>query len=151
MIKYQQEFVDDVFNEISYLAKIHWHEIALNKDKVKLNIDWDGYRRLEEDGALSVFTCRSDGKLVGYVITLSSRHIRYRDHVTAVTDLVYLHPDYRSGWTAYKMLKFAESCLKSDGVSVFSIGMKHHSPFDALVIRMGYSPQDITYSKFIGD
>jgi hypothetical protein len=41
--------------------------------------------------------------------------------------------------------------MKKDGVSTFTIGMKHHKPFAVILERMGYSPQDVTYSKFIGN
>ena len=149
-LKYQQEFLRKIRHELYQLFLAHWREIALNKDKIRLNPDWDAYFQLEAEGRLDIFTARDDGVLVGYVFVLKTRHLHYKDHLMAMTDLVYLHPDHRKGWNAKRLFQFAEDCMKEDGVSTFTIGMKHHKPFSAILDRMGYSPQDVTYSKYIG-
>ena len=69
-IKYQQEFLSTVVEDIKPLLKEHWEEIALNKEKIKLNPDWDTYEELEHQGRLKVFTARQDGSLVGYFVII---------------------------------------------------------------------------------
>ena len=60
------------------LAPDHWEEVANNKDTIPLDIDWERYRALDDDGSLHVLTARDDGELVGYVM-----------HVIAPSQKVY--------------------------------------------------------------
>jgi len=150
-LEYQQEFLRKIRHELYQLFLAHWREIALNKEQIKLNPDWDTYFQLELDGRLDIFTARDNGVLVGYVFVLKSRHLHYKDHLMAITDLVYIHPDHRRGWNAKRLFQFVEKCLMADGVSMLTMGMKHHKPFSVILERMGYSPHDVTYSKYIGD
>jgi hypothetical protein len=53
-VNYQQEFLYQVEDDIKYLIELHWDEIALNKDNIKLNPDWDAYSNLEQQGKLKV-------------------------------------------------------------------------------------------------
>lgn len=150
-MRYQQEFLVTCELEAQSLIEMHWEDIALNKDRIKLNPDWERYHALEEAGAFKIFTARSDDKLVGYFAVLVDYNPHYKDHLFAVNDVIYLHPDYRKGLVGLKLIKFAEECLKEDGVSVLTINTKVHKPFDKLLSRLGFGLAERVYSKFIGD
>lgn len=151
MVKYQQEFLDSVAEDAKGLLEQHWKEIAVNKDKIKINPDWDTYYALEEQDRLKVFTARDKGKLVGYFVVLTSRHLHYKDHVFAKNDLLFLQENYRKGFTGIKLIKFAEQYLKADGVSVLVINTKNHKPFHKLLEYLKFKPVETIYSKYIGD
>jgi len=72
-MRYQQEFLSSVYIEIQALIELHWEQIALNKDEIKLNPDWDQYEAAEAQGVLKVFTARDEGVLVGYFVVLVSK------------------------------------------------------------------------------
>ena len=148
-ITYQQEFLDTVEKDIKPLLQDHWEEIALNKSAIKLNPDWDAYHNLEDNGILKVFTARSDGELIGYFVVLIRNHIHYKDHVFAANDVLFLKQEYRKGLTGAKLMKFAEKCLKEDGVSVLVVNTKRHKPFDGLLEWLGYSHVENVYSKYL--
>lgn len=150
MVSFQQEFLCQVKDECIPLIERHWEEIAINKDRIKLNPDWDAYDLLEDSGRLTIFTARSSEKLVGYLVVLLGNNIHYKDHVFASNDIIYLHPDYRKGMTGVKLIKFAEKYLKKDGVSVMVMNTKVHSPFDIILERLGFTPTERLYSKYIG-
>jgi GNAT superfamily N-acetyltransferase len=150
MIKYQQEFLYSVEDDAKPLLESHWQEIAVNKDKIKLNPDWDTYRSLEEQGKLKIFTAREDGSLVGYFVVVVTANIHYKDHLFASNDIIYLAPDYRKGFTGIRLIKFAEKCLKEDGVSVLTINTKVHKPFDSVLERLNFNLIERVYSKYIG-
>jgi len=150
MVKYQQEFLYTVENDAKPLLKNHWKEIAVNKDKIKLNPDWDTYRSLEEQGKLKIFTAREDGNLVGYFVVIVAVNIHYKDHLFASNDIIYLAPDYRRGFTGIRLIKFAEKCLKEDGVSVLTINTKVHKPFDLVLERLNFNLIERVYSKYLG-
>jgi GNAT superfamily N-acetyltransferase len=150
-VKYQQEFLSSVRGEIGPLLNSHWEEIALNKEKIKLNPDWDAYQSLEEQGKLKIFTARDDGQLVGYFVVIVGTNIHYKDHLFAANDIIYLSPKHRKGFTGIKLIKFAEKCLKNDGVSVLTINTKVHQPFDKLMDFLKFRKIERVYSKYLGE
>ena len=150
-ITYQQEFLETCRDEAEVLIHKHWEEIALNKDKIKLNPDWEMYSLLESSGSLKIFTARSDGSLIGYFVVFVSKHIHYKDHLFANNDLLFLDENYRKGLTSVKLLKFSEKCLKEDGVSVLTINTKVHKPFDVIMNKLNFTLVERLYSKYLGD
>ena len=78
MITYQQEFLESVRDDAQPLLEAHWQEIALNKDIVPLDPDWDAYEQLEEEGKLFIFTARDGGQLAGYFVVIVAPHIHYK-------------------------------------------------------------------------
>lgn len=150
-VKYQQEFLETCMKESQGLLENHWKEIALNKDKIKLNPDWDAYLELESKGILKVFTARDSGTLVGYFVVFVHRHIHYKDHLFANNDVLFLSEEYRKGFTGIRLIKFAEGCLKADGVSVLNISTSVYKPFDPIMDRLGFNLIERLYSKYIGE
>ena len=146
----KQEFLALCQSECSDLIREHWEEIAVNKDKIKLNPDWDFYHALEEQDKLRIFTARDEGNLVGYFVTILSYNPHYKDHLFAVNDVLFLSKEYRKGFAGVRLVKFAEKCLKEDGVSVLSINTKVHQPFDQMMDYLNYNLQERVYTKFLG-
>jgi len=151
MITYQQEFLCSCEKEAQELIRLHWEEIATNKETIKLNPDWDLYYALEDRGNLNIYTAREDGRLVGYFVVIVGSNLHYKDHMFAENDILYLHPNYRQGWTGIRLLKFAEKALKEEGVSVIKINTKVHKPFDPLMEWLDYSLTERVYTKYVGD
>jgi len=150
-VTYQQEFLDTFIKDCKTLLEDHWKEVALNKDKIKLNPDFDRYYKLQEQGSLDIFTARDNGVLVGYFVVFVDTNLHYKDHLFAKNDLVYIDPNYRKGFTAVRLIKFAEKSLKEDGVSVLVVNTKNHKPFHKLMRYLKFSDTETIYTKFIGD
>jgi GNAT superfamily N-acetyltransferase len=149
MITYQQEFFGKVKLEIETLITKHWEEIALNKDYIKLNPDWEAYQQLEDNGILKIFTVRSDSILIGYFVLLVRNHIHYKDHKFAANDILFLSSEYRKGRVGAGLISFVEKCLKDDGVSVLIVNTKCHKPFDNLLEYLGFTHIEKIYSKLL--
>lgn len=150
MITYQQESLATCKADAIPLLEKHWKEIALNKEKIKLNPDWKAYADLEDADILKIFTAREDGKkLVGYFVVFVKSHIHYKDHLFAYNDILFVDEDYRKGFTSVRLMKFAEKCLKVDGVEVMVVNTKRHKPFDSLLIWLGYKHVENLYSKVL--
>ena len=151
MIKYQQEFVSQVEEEIKPLIAAHWEEVEDYQSYIKLDPCWESYYALELQGNLKVFTARSEGKLAGYFVSVVNHNIHHKSHLFASCDVVFLHKDYRKGLTGIKLIKFSESCLKSDGVSVLVINSKVRSPLRKILTWLKFKPSECSYSKYLGD
>lgn len=149
-VDYQQEFLFQVKGECESLIELHWEEIALNKEIIKLNPDWDAYEELEAAGRLSIFTARAMGELVGYFVVIVGTNLHYKDHLFAANDILFLRKDYRKGFCGAKLITFAEKSLAEDGVSILTINTKIHQPFDRLLERLGFKNIERVYSKVLG-
>lgn len=133
----------------------HWKEIALNQDKIPLDPDWARYFDYDLLGILHCLTVRDGQTLVGYVFVLTWPHLHYASTLWAQTDIFWLDPVYRQGWTGFRMLRLMEKRLQELGVRVIYANAKLH--FEAsrgtigkLLERLGYKPTEMIYSKFIG-
>jgi len=147
LIQYKQEFLCTCLEEFKPMLVKHWEEIAINKDTIKLNPDYDKYYALEDLGMLKVFTARDEGKPVGYILFLVDSNMHYQDTIWAKMDIFYVNPEHRNARVAVRLIKFAEDCLKQDGVDVIMIGTKSHKPFDRLLEFLGYSEVEKYYGK----
>jgi hypothetical protein len=151
MITYKQEFLVQAQDDAKDLIKLHWEEIALHKDSIKLNPDWEAYSSLEVAGKLKIFTAREGSKLVGYFVVIVGNNIHYKDHLFAANDIIYLHKDHRKGYAGIRLIKFAEKALKEDGISVLTINTKVHQPFDKVLEWLGFNLTERVYSKYLKD
>ena len=145
------ESLEAVVEESRPLLQDHWEEIALNKDKIKLEPDWPVYFALASEGRLGLYTARDEGKLVGYFVVTVSQHPHYAKNIFAENDVVFLKKEYRKTGVGAMMIRFAEQDLRKKGVSVLSINTKVHQPFDSLMEALDFSLIERKYSKYIGD
>ena len=150
-ITYQTETMSQCVEEMSGLWELHWQEIALDRQKVKLEPDVQMFEVLDSLGQLVIVTVRDDGKLVGYHVSLVRSHLHYKSSLTAYVDMYFLHPDYRGGMAGYKMFKFVESALKLRGVERIYSGTKLHKDMGKLFERLGYNETERLFVKWIGD
>lgn len=150
-MEFKKEKIDGLQDELKPLLQAHWEQIALNKDKIKLNPAWDEYIKLNNAGIIHFYTVRDNKQLVGYFCVLATKSLHYKDHIFATCDIIYVKQDKRAGMTGYKLIKFAENDLKNLGVSLLGINTKIHAPFDSLLKRMDYNLTERLYTKYIGD
>ena len=143
------EALVQVKREAEPLLQQHYEEIALNKDKIKLNPDWRAYAELDKINALRVFTARKDGKLMGYFVVIVSKSLHYRDHLFANNDIIFLTKAARKGLTGVKLIKFALDALEAEGVTKVHINTKAHQPLDAILERLGFEESERVYSLML--
>lgn len=151
MITFNVETVDECLEEIKPLLYAHWEEIAWYKDQVKLNPDYDVYYKLEEQGVLHIVTARDNDVLIGYYISFVHPNPHYKNTLFAVNDILFVHPDYRGGSTAYRMFKYAFAALKELGAVIITIHMKTDAPFEALCEALGMEKQEYLFTIYLGD
>jgi len=140
-----------MLEEVKPLLQDHWGEVALNKNKLALDPDWSAYEHLEAQGQLKIFTAREEGTLVGYFVSFVYPSLHYKNRLFSSNDLTYLVPSHRKGFTGVNLIKFAESCLREDGVSVMMVSTATQKPFHKLMKYLRFSNSETLYSKYIGD
>lgn len=150
-MEFNVEKMKDILPEMKPLIEAHWEEVCWNKGKVKLNPDYEKFFLLQDNNCLLLVTVRDKGKLIGYNINHLHYHLHFKDHIYAVNDSIYLEPKYRHSGIAKDMLEVTEQMLEQIGVSVVTLHMNPDNSYKSLADSCGYSPQELVYSKYIGE
>lgn len=136
--------------ELRALLPLHYEELALNKESVPLNPQYDVYFERERRGELLFVTLRDMGELVGYFIGFIAPGLHYSTCLTCTMDIFFVRPDRRKGTAGIRLFRFVEQELRRRGVQRWFMGSKMHADASALFKRIGASPVEIYYSKWIG-
>lgn len=150
MINFCVETIADVKKEMEIINATHYDEIALDKDRMKLNPDFDKYQNIENAGSLIIITARKEGKLVGYWILFILPHLHYKDVLCGHTDIYYMLPEVRQGMTGVKLLSEGEKILKKRGVKKIFAGDKKHKNLGIIFDMLKWTAVETQYSKWIG-
>jgi GNAT superfamily N-acetyltransferase len=149
MITTQQEILFDVMDEAGALLKMHYDEIALHKESIKLKPIWERYAALEKAGSFVVYTVRDDARLVGYSAFFIMPHMHYADTRIGINDVLFLHPDYRKGRVGLKLIQFSEQALKQAGVDKITWHVKLAHDFRPILHRLGYVDEETVCAKLL--
>lgn len=152
MLTFATERLSDVRAEAEPLLLRHWEEVALNRDTVALDPDWEAYQRVEDAGAFHVTTARQDGALVGYAAYVIAGNLHYRSLRVAECDIFWLAPERRHGMAGARLLKAAEEHLRALGVNKVILKTKLHGGLDLgpLFDQLGYGAIERTHAKMLG-
>lgn len=136
--------------ELMYLLPLHYEELALNKDKVPLDPQYEVYRERDAAGAVLFVTLRDAGELVGYFVGFIQPGLHYQTCLTCIMDIFYLRKDKRTGSGGVRLFRFVEAELRRRGVQRWFMGSKVHADASALFKRIGAAPVETYYSKWLG-
>lgn len=146
-----ESFIEGL-EELKILLPLHYEELALNKDKVPLDPQYEEYFRREHDGRLIYATLRESGELVGYFIGFVAPGLHYQTCLTCIMDIFYVNPKHRGKRGGLILYQELEKELKRRGVQRVYVGFKTHMPeAKRLYEVLGYKPCEETYSKWIGE
>lgn len=95
MITCCAERAHDCLEELKPLFQPHWEELALDKDKVPLDPDYQAYLEAEDRGELLLVVARDAGKVVGYFVGFVRPHLNYRTCIVLQMAIFWLAPEYR--------------------------------------------------------
>jgi hypothetical protein len=147
----QTEPYEDFIKDAKHLYPAHWDELALNKDKVLLDVNYKAYSILNEIEPLLVVTIRDNGRLVGYYMGFVAFNLHYKTCLELIMDIFWTHPDIRGGFDFVKMFREVELEAKRRGVHRIHHSSKLHKDCSVLFKRLGMTPVETLYSKWIGD
>lgn len=151
MLTFQTERLTEVRAEAEPLLRRHWEEIALDRDTVPLDPDWDAYARIEAAGLMHITTARDGtGRLVGYAAYFLAPNLHYRSLHVAETDIFWLSPEHRRGSAGLRLIRAAEEHLKTRGVNKIVSKVKLHHDTGPVFERLGYTAIERIYAKKLG-
>ena len=136
--------------ELRELVDYHWEKLALDKDKVPLDPQWEVYFAKEDAGELLFVPLRDKGKMVGYWIAFIAPGLHYKTCLTAQMDIWNVLPDYEGPRAVLTLMRAVEREYVRRGVMRSFIGEKLHKPCGKLYKAFGYKPVETYYSKWLG-
>lgn len=127
------------------LAKMQWQETEAYRHSQPFNPSYERYRQYEQIGCYFEATVRDVAKMVGFsgIYLCPSMHSQC---LIATEDSLFLHPDYRKGWTAARFIKFLENECRKRGAVEVSITSKRNG-VGKLLERLDFELVGYHYSK----
>lgn len=152
MITAQVEKYGHILQELVDILPTHYEELALNKDKVPLEMNHNRYFEESEVGNLFVVTVRKDTILIGYYIGFLFNELHYMGCFSCATDIFYILPEERRSGAGGLLFAAVEKELKLLGVDRWFVSAKEHSKAgaSALLEKLEFKPVETTYCKWIG-
>jgi GNAT superfamily N-acetyltransferase len=137
--------------EAEHLLKMHWEELALNKDTVFLKPDVVKYNLLQETGILHNIVVYNNAQIVvGYCVLLVQPNLHYSESIFGYVDVIYVDPAYRNSTIGARLLIAVEKLAKELKVNVLT---HHAKPNVPMIIRplekLGYSLYEYIYGKLV--
>lgn len=142
-----------VFEDAYDLVRMHWEELAVNKDKVPMNPNVEQYENLMRDNILHNIVVYYENKIIGYSFIIVSPALHYQTTMYAHVDVVYVHPDFRGkDGVGMDLLMRTDELAKKLGAKVI---MHHAKPHMPQIIKpleyLGYSLYEHIYGKYVGE
>ncbi|HEX5508917.1 MAG TPA: GNAT family N-acetyltransferase [Pseudolabrys sp.] len=152
MITASVESFERAIPEIRAIIGAHWQELALHKEKMPLDPQWDEYVKREREGRLFLVTVRKDGEIIAYYIAQVAPGFHYRSTLTATMDIAYVKEEVRHKGYVVPLFRRVEQELKRRGVKLWYSGFKAHNPLgmDKVLNALGFAPADVYCCKWIG-
>ncbi len=115
----------------------------------EIELDHGMYQAIEDDESSRYYVIMVDEEVAGYLVVLCFPMMRCKGTLHAVSESLYIHPDYRSGGTYNALLKFAEKDLKSYGIPYLTIAYpyKDHKLYARMMGKKGYTPSECSFTK----
>jgi ribosomal protein S18 acetylase RimI-like enzyme len=149
VITFQEEPFGKFFDDAQELFCQHWKELALNQEKIPMDLDRERYETLEKAEMLFVLTVRDDEKIVGYLVAFPMSHPHYKSSgLFALTDMYWVAPEYRHGIGTKLFIEF-EQRMRKRGVVQIMTGCKRHQDHTALFEALGWTNSDLTFVKVL--
>ena len=149
-ITFHVEKFEDRLEELKTILPRHWEELALDKDKVPLDPQYDVYIDREKKGGLIFIVGRLNGEMVAYFIGFVGPGIHYKTCLTCTMDIFYVTPEHRGRMGGIRLFKFVKAELIRRGVQRWIVGSKAHKDASRLFEALGMELIETYYSQWLG-
>lgn len=134
-------------SDFQAMSSRHWQDVALNKDRIKLNVNWDYYDALASGDLLQCVSARLNHKLIGYHVGFVLENPHYQGYKMGQTDVYYLLPEHREGMLGMQLFQEVERCYRAAGcIKMISI-TKLKRDISPLFEKLGWTMAEKTYTK----
>lgn len=154
MLTFQiDSFADSIPEFKANQFPMHHAELALFRDRMPLDPDYDEYVRRERAGELFLCSGRWNGRIAAYYVAHVRPGLHYRSTMTGTMDICYVVPEHRGRGLALPLFRMVERELKRRGAKIWYSGFKMHNTLGMPYLHelLGFMPADQYLVKWIGD
>lgn len=151
MITAQVESLTEHLEEMKPLFPAHWAALALDKDKVPLDPQYDIYLERDRLGEVLLVTLRDDGVLRGYFVGFIAPALHYKTCLTLTMDIFWTEMSSRNKFGGIRLFRAVEKEAKRRGVQRIFYGSKLHNDAARLFKFLKCQKVEVYYTKWIGD
>lgn len=145
---FQRETFAGVIDEGRAMLAWQWTE-AGETGAGEFRLSEDRYLAVDKAGGLRIFTVRHNGALIGYA-TLFVFFGMHAAAKAAISDALYILPEFRRPGVSMRLVRFAERSLRAEVVDVIHMSVNDRFPgFGRLLEHMGYHPISRTLTKVL--
>jgi hypothetical protein len=145
----QLQFAQEPFmqNAKAFLRLFAMAYDEVEADPRELAPDWPRYAAIEQAGMIQFFTARFKGEPVGYCVVMVAPDLHHMGELVSVSDVVYMNPKYRNGFSFMRFLDFIQTSLAQKGVRNLDIHEKVCHEFSPILMKMGYTCKEKAWHK----
>lgn len=129
------------------LFEAHYREICRIQDIARLRPDWGRLKQLERTRSLLVLGAWAGVNLVGYSVTIISQHLHYADLTCGHVDVVFVAAEHRRNGVGLELIRHTERLAAGRGVQLLTMHAKPETALEAVLPRIGYRVEEITFSR----
>lgn len=122
MITYQKESMESCWDDFYPLLEKHFEENY--PSDLTFNPDYPVYYHMFVTGRVKAYTARDEGEPIGYMSIVVSPHLHCKDVRWAMSDAIYVKPEYRNKGVFQALKEFVESDINADFISYGAITHK---------------------------
>jgi hypothetical protein len=149
-VTFQRERWARFYEDGKELFPLHWRELAVNQERIVMDIDESRYAKMEELDMLYLLGARDGENLVGYLMAFLMPHFHYKSSgKMAVTDMYWVRPEYRNGLGLRMFVEFEKRMRELKVVQMIT-SCKVHQDHSRLFELLGWTWTDKTFCKVIG-
>jgi GNAT superfamily N-acetyltransferase len=151
MMTFSVESLTENLEFLKPMFPLHWQELALNKDEVPLDPQYDIYLARDQRGEVMFVAGREAGQIIAYFVGFVAPGLHYKTCLTLTMDIFWVRPEYRGKSAGIRLFKTVETEARRRGVRRMFMGSKLHRDAGWLFERLDYKPVETYYSKFLGE
>jgi L-amino acid N-acyltransferase YncA len=135
----------DLIEEVKPYIDDQYEELSNVKGVIKLDLDLEQFKLLEDSGVLKVVTARKDGVLIGYIVWLLFPHLHFKGVLHAIADLYHITKSERGKGTGREMFEYGINFCKESGAKRILMGEKTHHKHSKLLESFGFEMTEQFY------
>jgi len=151
MMTFAVESLTENLESLKPMFPLHWQELALNKDQVPLDPQYDIYLARDARGEVMFIAGREAGEIMAYFVGFVAPGLHYKTCLTLTMDIFWVKPEYRGKSAGIRLFKTVEVEARRRGVQRMFMGSKLHKDAGWLFEKLDYRPVETYYSKFLGE
>lgn len=141
----------EVLSDSEWLFDLHWKAVAMDRDKMPLDLHIEKYTQLAAQNIVHTVVARDNSnRIVGYHWSFITPHLHYKTTLCAFQDVYFLHPDWRKGMNGVNLFRYVEKTLVARGVKKLYGAHKIKMDVGNIFIRLGWKAAEVHYTKWIG-